>query len=170
MKEASSVYVALSHNYRVSRNARAAWYLDHLYKSLTPLLYSYNDGTNIVQTNKDEFQLLGITDQDSSSQQTQKFCNEVSPEEPIIIENGILPCRCEFEITETTQVHFLSWQYRLAIVIDASDSVFRVGTECVRIDAMIASLEIVLRGLASPLSLPLGCRSNAALFRPTIYI
>lgn len=35
---------------------------------------------------------------------------------------------------------------------------------------MIASLETVLRGLASPLPIPLGCCSNIALFRPTIFI
>ena len=118
---AQEVYLLLDKNYRVSRNIRLRWFLDHLYK---PLLYCKNNkscdnerGMHVVSI----LPLLG----DISSRES------------------------NLQLGPSTKVVFVSSAYRFVFGLDLSASVLRIDTleHYVVIESMLTSLENCLTSL-----------------------
>ncbi len=128
-RDADQVYVLLHRDVRVSRNARAQWYLDRLHKT---------------------FDVDDVSDDDDKEEEEELRPVGFQPRGP---DDGPT-CR----VTQKTEVSFLALRYRIVYVLDTSPSVAGSSSAAATATTAAALLRRSLLGLCAPFRVPGGRR------------
>nr|CAB3266774.1 protein SZT2-like [Phallusia mammillata] len=134
---ARKVYIQLNKEFRVSRNIRLMWYLDHLNSQVSVP----NDNDSTIETTG--LQVLSIIDSDMTSSDQ--------------------PCM----MTTDTRLAFISGGYKFVFALDLSASVLRVDTfqQCVMVETILLNLEECLMSLIQPFIVPgTSCPQQPSIF------
>ncbi|XP_016075639.1 PREDICTED: protein SZT2 isoform X2 [Miniopterus natalensis] len=142
VEEAGQVFLLMKKDYRISRNVRLAWFLNHLHQTVqaTP--------QEMLLQSEQELEVLSV------------LPPGWQPDEPVVPR--------PFLLVPSTQVTFLAWQYRFVIELDLSPSTGIVddSTGEILFDEVFHALSRFLRGLLQPLRVPGSCID----FQPEIYV
>ncbi|KAK3857346.1 hypothetical protein Pcinc_036398, partial [Petrolisthes cinctipes] len=143
--EAERVYILMKREYRISRNARAEWYLHRINGILTfPRRVDLSDeGDELDVVSVIPFKVTPEWDYDTSH-------------------------LYRYRVTHRTRLHFLARKYRLVFCLDLSPSTWSVDAAAasVRLDQAFHTLARCLRGIVRPFYVP----GSQLLFQPEIYI
>ncbi|XP_054428060.1 KICSTOR complex protein SZT2 [Pteronotus mesoamericanus] len=142
VEEAGQVFLLMKKDYRISRNVRLAWFLNHLHQTVqaTP--------QEMLLQSEQELEVLSV------------LPPGWQPEEPVAPR--------PFLLVPSTRVTFLAWQYRFVIELDLSPSTGIVddSTGEILFDEVFHALSRCLGGLLQPLRVPGSCID----FQPEIYV
>ncbi|EHA99268.1 hypothetical protein GW7_04346 [Heterocephalus glaber] len=142
VEEAGQVFLLMKKDYRISRNVRLAWFLNHLYQTIqaTP--------QELLLQSEQELEVLSI------------LPPGWQPDEPVVPR--------PFLLVPSTRVTFLAWQYRFVIELDLSPSTSIVddSTGEILFDEVFHALSRCLGGLLRPFRVPGSCID----FQPEIYV
>ncbi|XP_028748995.1 KICSTOR complex protein SZT2 isoform X1 [Peromyscus leucopus] len=142
VEEAGQVFLLMKKDYRISRNVRLAWFLNHLHQT--------------VQATPQEFLLQSEQELEVLSVLPPGW----QPDEPVVPR--------PFLLVPSTRVTFLAWQYRFVIELDLSPSTGIVddSTGEILFDEVFHALSRCLGGLLRPFRVPGSCID----FQPEIYV
>ncbi|KAI5139765.1 KICSTOR complex protein SZT2 isoform X1 [Manis pentadactyla] len=142
VEEAGQVFLLMKKDYRISRNVRLAWFLNHLHQTVqaTP--------QEMLLQSEQELEVLSV------------LPPGWQPDEPVVPR--------PFLLVPATRVTFLAWQYRFVIELDLSPSTGIVddSTGEILFDEVFHALSRCLSGLLRPFLVPGSCIE----FQPEIYI
>ncbi|XP_053431840.1 KICSTOR complex protein SZT2 isoform X3 [Nycticebus coucang] len=142
VEEAGHVFLLMKKDYRISRNVRLAWFLNHLHQTVqaTP--------QEMLLQSEQELEVLSV------------LPPGWQPDEPVVPR--------PFLLVPSTRVTFLAWQYRFVIELDLSPSTGIVddSTGEILFDEVFHALSRCLGGLLRPFRVPGSCID----FQPEIYI
>ncbi|XP_060477195.1 KICSTOR complex protein SZT2 isoform X3 [Panthera onca] len=142
VEEAGQVFLLMKKDYRISRNVRLAWFLNHLHQTVqaTP--------QEMLLQSEQELEVLSV------------LPPGWQPDEPVVPR--------PFLLVPSTRVTFLAWQYRFVIELDLSPSTGIVddSTGEILFDEVFHALSRCLGGLLRPFRVPGSCID----FQPEIYI
>ncbi|XP_037683406.1 KICSTOR complex protein SZT2 isoform X4 [Choloepus didactylus] len=142
VEEAGQVFLLMKKDYRISRNVRLAWFLNHLHQTVqaTP--------QEILHQSEQELEVLSV------------LPPGWQPDEPVVPR--------PFLLVPSTQVTFLAWQYRFVIELDLSPSTGIVddSTGEILFDEVFHALSRCLGGLLRPFRVP----GSWIDFQPEIYV
>ncbi|XP_075411097.1 KICSTOR complex protein SZT2 isoform X3 [Tenrec ecaudatus] len=142
VEEAGQVFLLMKKDYRISRNVRLAWFLNHLHQTVqaTP--------QELLLQSEQELEVLSV------------LPPGWQPDEPVVPR--------PFLLVPSTRVTFLAWQYRFVIELDLSPSTGIVddSTGEILFDEVFYALSRCLGGLLRPFRVPGSCVD----FQPEIYI
>ncbi|XP_069843557.1 KICSTOR complex protein SZT2 isoform X3 [Dipodomys merriami] len=142
VEEAGQVFLLMKKDYRISRNVRLAWFLNHLHQTVqaTP--------QELLLQSEQELEVLSV------------LPPGWQPDEPVVPR--------PFLLVPSTQVTFLAWQYRFVIELDLSPSTSIVddSTGEILFDEVFHALSRCLGGLLQPFQVPGSCID----FQPEIYV
>ncbi|XP_045714431.1 KICSTOR complex protein SZT2 isoform X1 [Phyllostomus hastatus] len=142
VEEAGQVFLLMKKDYRISRNVRLAWFLNHLHQTVqaTP--------QEMLLQSEQELEVLSV------------LPPGWQPDEPVVPR--------PFLLVPSTRVTFLAWQYRFVIELDLSPSTGIVddSTGEILFDEVFHALSRCLGGLLQPLQVPGSCID----FQPEIYV
>ncbi|XP_047581362.1 KICSTOR complex protein SZT2 isoform X2 [Lutra lutra] len=142
VEEAAQVFLLMKKDYRISRNVRLAWFLNHLHQTVqaTP--------QEMLLQSEQELEVLSV------------LPPGWQPDEPVVPR--------PFLLVPSTRVTFLAWQYRFVIELDLSPSTGIVddSTGEILFDEVFHALSRCLGGLLRPFRVPGSCID----FQPEIYI
>ncbi|KAL4831668.1 hypothetical protein H8958_014707 [Nasalis larvatus] len=142
VEEAGQVFLLMKKDYRISRNVRLAWFLNHLHQTVqaTP--------QEMLLQSEQELEVLSV------------LPPGWQPDEPVVPR--------PFLLVPSTRVTFLAWQYRFVIELDLSPSTGIVddSTGEILFDEVFHALSRCLGGLLRPFRVPGSCIN----FQPEIYI
>ncbi|GAB1288821.1 KICSTOR complex protein SZT2 [Apodemus speciosus] len=142
VEEAGQVFLLMRKDYRISRNVRLAWFLNHLHQTVqaTP--------QELLLQSEQELEVLSV------------LPPGWQPDEPVVPR--------PFLLVPSTQVTFLAWQYRFVIELDLSPSTGIVddSTGEILFDEVFHALSRCLGGLLRPFRVPGSCIN----FQPEIYV
>nr|XP_045004873.1 KICSTOR complex protein SZT2 isoform X1 [Jaculus jaculus] len=142
VEEAGQVFLLMKKDYRISRNVRLAWFLNHLHQTVqaTP--------QELLLQSEQELEVLSV------------LPPGWQPDEPVVPR--------PFLLVPSTRVTFLAWQYRFVIELDLSPSTGIVddSTGEILFDEVFHALSRCLNGLLRPFRVPGSCID----FQPEIYI
>uniref|UniRef100_A0A8I3X6X9 SZT2 subunit of KICSTOR complex n=1 Tax=Callithrix jacchus TaxID=9483 RepID=A0A8I3X6X9_CALJA len=142
VEEAGQVFLLMKKDYRISRNVRLAWFLNHLHQTVqaTP--------QEMLLQSEQELEVLSV------------LPPGWQPDEPVVPR--------PFLLVPSTRVTFLAWQYRFVIELDLSPSTGIVddSTGEILFDEVFHALSRCLGGLLQPFRVPGSCID----FQPEIYI
>ncbi|XP_012377406.2 KICSTOR complex protein SZT2 isoform X2 [Dasypus novemcinctus] len=142
VEEAGQVFLLMKKDYRISRNVRLAWFLNHLHQTVqaTP--------QEMLHQSEQELEVLSV------------LPPGWQPDEPVVPR--------PFLLVPSTRVTFLAWQYRFVIELDLSPSTGIVddSTGEILFDEVFHALSRCLGGLLRPFQVPGSCIN----FQPEIYI
>ncbi|XP_011934510.1 PREDICTED: protein SZT2 isoform X19 [Cercocebus atys] len=150
VEEAGQVFLLMKKDYRISRNVRLAWFLNHLHQT--------------VQATSQEVLVSPRHTKDLQSEQELEVLSVLppgwQPDEPVVPR--------PFLLVPSTRVTFLAWQYRFVIELDLSPSTGIVddSTGEILFDEVFHALSRCLGGLLRPFRVPGSCID----FQPEIYI
>uniref|UniRef100_A0A8C6RFW5 SZT2 subunit of KICSTOR complex n=1 Tax=Nannospalax galili TaxID=1026970 RepID=A0A8C6RFW5_NANGA len=142
VEEAGQVFLLMKKDYRISRNVRLAWFLNHLHQTVqaTP--------QELLLQSEQELEVLSV------------LPPGWQPDEPVVPR--------PFLLVPSTRVTFLAWQYRFVIELDLSPSTGIVddSTGEILFDEVFHALSRCLGGLLRPFRVPGSCID----FQPEIYV
>nr|XP_008528150.1 PREDICTED: protein SZT2 isoform X3 [Equus przewalskii] len=142
VEEAGQVFLLMKKDYRISRNVRLAWFLNHLHQTVqaTP--------QEMLLQSEQELEVLSV------------LPPGWQPDEPVVPR--------PFLLVPSTRVTFLAWQYRFVIELDLSPSTGIVddSTGEILFDEVFHALSRCLGGLLRPFRVPGSCID----FQPEIYV
>lgn len=142
VEEAGHVFLLMKKDYRISRNVRLAWFLNHLHQTVqaTP--------QEMLLQSEQELEVLSV------------LPPGWQPDEPVVPR--------PFLLVPSTRVTFLAWQYRFVIELDLSPSTGIVddSTGEILFDEVFHALSRCLGGLLRPFRVPGSCID----FQPEIYV
>ncbi|KAB1268744.1 KICSTOR complex protein SZT2 [Camelus dromedarius] len=142
VEEAGQVFLLMKKDYRISRNVRLAWFLNHLHQTVqaTP--------QEMLLQSEEELEVLSV------------LPPGWQPDEPVVPR--------PFLLVPSTRVTFLAWQYRFVIELDLSPSTGIVddSTGEILFDEVFHALSRCLGGLLRPFRVPGSCID----FQPEIYV
>ncbi|KFO37760.1 Protein SZT2 [Fukomys damarensis] len=142
VEEAGQVFLLMRKDYRISRNVRLAWFLNHLHQTVqaTP--------QELLLKSEQELEVLSV------------LPPGWQPDEPVVPR--------PFLLVPSTRVTFLAWQYRFVIELDLSPSTSIVddSTGEILFDEVFHALSRCLGGLLQPFRVPGSCID----FQPEIYV
>ncbi|XP_054994514.1 KICSTOR complex protein SZT2 [Sorex araneus] len=142
VEEAGQVFLLMKKDYRISRNVRLAWFLNHLHQTVqaTP--------QETLLQSEQELEVLSV------------LPPGWQPDEPVTPR--------PFLLVPSTRVTFLAWQYRFVIELDLSPSTGIVddSTGEILFDEVFHALSRCLGGLLRPFRVPGSCID----FQPEIYV
>ncbi|XP_015979221.2 KICSTOR complex protein SZT2 isoform X1 [Rousettus aegyptiacus] len=142
VEEAGQVFLLMKKDYRISRNVRLAWFLNHLHQTIqaTP--------QDMLLQSEQELEVLSV------------LPPGWQPDEPVVPR--------PFLLVPSTRVTFLAWQYRFVIELDLSPSTGIVddSTGEILFDEVFHALSRCLSGLLRPFRVPGSCID----FQPEIYV
>ncbi|KAM5266600.1 KICSTOR complex protein SZT2 isoform 4-T4 [Hipposideros larvatus] len=142
VEEAGQVFLLMRKDYRISRNVRLAWFLNHLHQTVqaTP--------QEMLLQSEQELEVLSV------------LPPGWQPDEPVVPR--------PFLLVPSTRVTFLAWQYRFVIELDLSPSTGIVddSTGEILFDEVFHALSRCLGGLLRPFRVPGSCID----FQPEIYV
>uniref|UniRef100_A0A8C6DFR9 SZT2 subunit of KICSTOR complex n=1 Tax=Moschus moschiferus TaxID=68415 RepID=A0A8C6DFR9_MOSMO len=142
VEEAGQVFLLMKKDYRISRNVRLAWFLNHLHQTVqaTP--------QEMLLKSEQELEVLSV------------LPPGWQPDEPVVPR--------PFLLVPSTRVTFLAWQYRFVIELDLSPSTGIVddSTGEILFDEVFHALSRCLGGLLRPFRVPGSCID----FQPEIYV
>ncbi|KAM6217019.1 KICSTOR complex protein SZT2 [Rhynchocyon petersi] len=142
VEEAGQVFLLMKKDYRISRNVRLAWFLNHLHQTVqaTP--------QELLLQSEQELEVLSV------------LPPGWQPDEPVVPR--------PFLLVPSTRVTFLAWQYRFVIELDLSPSTGIVddSTGEILFDEVFHALSRCLGGLLRPFRIPGSCID----FQPEIYV
>ncbi|KAM6172949.1 KICSTOR complex protein SZT2 isoform 3-T3 [Erethizon dorsatum] len=142
VEEAGQVFLLMKKDYRISRNVRLAWFLNHLHQTVqaTP--------QELLLQSEQELEVLSV------------LPPGWQPDEPVVPR--------PFLLVPSTRVTFLAWQYRFVIELDLSPSTSIVddSTGEILFDEVFHALSRCLSGLLRPFRVPGSCID----FQPEIYV
>uniref|UniRef100_A0A8C7BGF6 SZT2 subunit of KICSTOR complex n=1 Tax=Neovison vison TaxID=452646 RepID=A0A8C7BGF6_NEOVI len=142
VEEAGQVFLLMKKDYRISRNVRLAWFLNHLHQTVqaTP--------QEMLLQSEQELEVLSV------------LPPGWQPDEPVLPR--------PFLLVPSTRVTFLAWQYRFVVELDLSPSTGIVddSTGEILFDEVFHALSRCLGGLLRPFRVPGSCID----FQPEIYI
>ncbi|XP_048353115.1 KICSTOR complex protein SZT2 isoform X1 [Sphaerodactylus townsendi] len=142
VEEAGQVFLSMKKDYRISRNVRLAWFLNHLHQVILTVPKS-----ELVKSNS-ELDILSI------------LPNNWQPDEPVQPR--------PFLLVPSTKVTFLAHQYRFVIELDLSPSTGIVddSTGEIIFDEVFYALSQCLVGLLKPFRIP----GSDIIYQPEIFI
>ncbi|XP_073936484.1 KICSTOR complex protein SZT2 isoform X6 [Castor canadensis] len=142
VEEAGQVFLLMKKDYRISRNVRLAWFLNHLHQTVqaTP--------QELLLQSEQELEVLSV------------LPPGWQPDESVVPR--------PFLLVPSTRVTFLAWQYRFVIELDLSPSTGIVddSTGEILFDEVFHALSRCLGGLLRPFQVPGSCIN----FQPEIYV
>uniref|UniRef100_A0A8D1TGF6 SZT2 subunit of KICSTOR complex n=1 Tax=Sus scrofa TaxID=9823 RepID=A0A8D1TGF6_PIG len=140
VEEAGHVFLLMKKDYRISRNVRLAWFLNHLHQTV--------QATPQEMLSEQELEVLSV------------LPPGWQPDEPVVPR--------PFLLVPSTRVTFLAWQYRFVIELDLSPSTGIVddSTGEILFDEVFHALSRCLGGLLRPFRVPGSCID----FQPEIYV
>ncbi|XP_023582907.1 KICSTOR complex protein SZT2-like [Trichechus manatus latirostris] len=140
VEEAGQVFLLMKKDYRISRNVRLAWFLNHLHQTV--------QATPQELLSEQELEVLSV------------LPPGWQPDEPVV--------PSPFLLVPSTRVTFLAWQYRFVIELDLSPSTGIVddSTGEILFDEVFHALSRCLGGLLRPFRVPGSCID----FQPEIYV
>ncbi|XP_040830269.1 KICSTOR complex protein SZT2 [Ochotona curzoniae] len=142
VEEAGQVFLLMKKDYRISRNVRLAWFLNHLHQTVqaTPQ-------ESLLQSEQ-ELEVLSV------------LPPGWQPDEALVPR--------PFLLVPSTRVTFLAWQYRFVIELDLSPSTGIVddSTGEILFDEVFHALSRCLCGLLQPFRVP----GSLIDFQPEIYV
>ncbi|ELW62137.1 Protein SZT2 [Tupaia chinensis] len=142
VEEAGQVFLLMKKDYRISRNVRLAWFLNHLHQTVQAI------PPEMLLQCEQELEVLSV------------LPPGWQPEESVVPR--------PFLIVPSTKVTFLAWQYRFVIELDLSPSTSIVddSTGEILFDEVFHALSRCLGGLLRPFRVPGSCIN----FQPEIYV
>ncbi|XP_021342251.1 protein SZT2-like isoform X1 [Mizuhopecten yessoensis] len=148
--QAKTVYLLMKKDYRISRNIRASWFLEHLNSVM-----QFNPVQCISDTDE-ELKLVSVVpakDEEMGDDQLPL----VQPGKPFM-----------FQLLPSTVVTFLARRYRLVFVLDLSPSAASVDLKTgeVLLDKISHNLRCSITGLVKPFMLP----GTHLKFVPELYV
>ncbi|XP_008263627.3 KICSTOR complex protein SZT2 isoform X3 [Oryctolagus cuniculus] len=142
VEEAGQVFLLMKKDYRISRNVRLAWFLNHLHQTVqaTP--------QELLLQSEQELEVLSV------------LPPGWQPDEAVVPR--------PFLLVPSTRVTFLAWQYRFVIELDLSPSTGIVddSTGEILFDEVFHALSRCLCGLLQPFRVP----GSLIDFQPEIYV
>ncbi|XP_059469171.1 KICSTOR complex protein SZT2-like [Neocloeon triangulifer] len=142
---ADQVYILMKKDYRISRNVRAQWFIEHLNRFVS--LDSNKENDDSI---KKELTILSIVPSD--------------PPKAWSVDNSHL---FKYFITPATRVIFLAEKYRMVYCLDISPSLSAVDIQMgeVMLDCLVSSVKASLEGVSQKFIIP----GSTKVFQPDVY-
>ncbi|XP_060082039.1 KICSTOR complex protein SZT2-like [Ylistrum balloti] len=147
---AKTVYLLMKKDYRISRNIRASWFLEHL--------------NSVMEFNP--VQCINDTDEELKLVSVVPATNEETGDDQLPLVQPGMPFM--FQLLPSTVVTFLAKRYRLVFVLDLSPSAASVDLKTgeVLLDKISHNLRCSITGLVKPFMLP----GTKMKFVPELYV